>query len=153
MVTSVTKSKIVETTWKNFYDRLKANVTSVSITGPTTVTIQTYASAYNEKMFETKSNFPILIVNMPELTDVANTFRDAISEGRIDIEISATQAEAADKFIDAINTSIQGYIDTFATYGITELYCDGVSSTQNIYGKINVHVRTATWRFEVEFTR
>ena len=67
MATSVSKASIIPDIWKNFYDRIKAQVTTTTITGATTVTVQNYISSFPDELLDTKSNYPIIVVNDPKV--------------------------------------------------------------------------------------
>lgn len=153
MVT-VNKATVIENIWTNFYNRIVSQVTSVSISiSPSTVTVQNYLAAYNDKIFSTKSNYPIVIVNDPEILDESVTFRDASYSGTIEIDIYTMQAEAASKFLSDINTAIETFSDDFASVGLHKVELDDTSNDREINGQIKSHIRTATFRFTYDYTR
>lgn len=152
MVT-VNSATISQNIWKNFYDRLKSNVTSVSITGSSpTVSIQTYTAAYSDEMLDAKSNYPILIVNEPELPTDNLTFRDTNTSGTITIEVFTNQSESATKFKDKIRLAIEGYKSTFDSVGIHNVKITDEDSDMEERGKIKIHIRRVTFSFEHDYT-
>lgn len=147
----VDKTKINEDIWKAFYDRVKS-VTSVIITGNKTITIQNYVAAFPSTILDSKANYPILVVNTPELSYEGLTFRDTRVNGVIEIEIYTNQSEAADKFKDKINDAIQTYQSEFTDAGIENLQLEDDRANMIEKGAIKVHIRNVRWRFEYQFT-
>lgn len=151
---SITKSTIKSNVWKNFYDRLKDQVNSVTLSiSPGTQTIQTYAAGFNDVDFSSESNFPILLINSPRIPQEQLTIGKTQVNGTIDIEIFATNAQAADKFFDAINDAIETYKTTFASLGLKDLDLDSDDGDFVEHGNIKVHIRTAKWKFLYIFDR
>jgi hypothetical protein len=152
MTTSISKNTISENVWKNFYDLMKNNVKTVSITGPKTITVQSYVAAYSDKMLDTKSDYPILVVNTPELSYEALSFRDTLVNGTIAIEIFTIQAESADKFKDLINKTLQDNYNALQGVELDEIQLDADVSDFFERSGMKIHHRTVTWRYEFHFT-
>ena len=151
---TISKSTLVSTIWRNFYDRLKSQITLVNISiSPGSQTIQSYASSYSDIDFSSKSNFPILVVNSPRIPQEQFTFGKTQVNGTIDLEIYATNSQAADKFIDAINNAIETYKHEFADVGIKMLELDDTDNDFIEQGGIKVHIRTSRWRFVYHYDR
>ena len=154
MTTAITKSTIVNSIFKNFYNRIKDQISSVNLSvSPGSQTIQTYASSYSDIDFSSKSNFPILVVNSPRIPQEQFTFGKTQVNGTIDIEIFCTNSQAADKFLDAINNAIETYKGDYAGVGLTMLELDDTDSDFVEHGKIKVHIRTSRWRFNYKYSR
>lgn len=151
---TITKSTIVDGIYKNFYDRLKSQVTTITLSvSPGSQTIQTYASSNSDVDFSSKSNFPILVINSPRVPQEQFTFGKTVVNGNIEIEIYATNSQAADKFLGAINDAIETYKRTFAGVGLKQLELDDTGDDFAEHGKIKVHTRTARWRFKYYYDR
>ena len=65
---AISKSTIIENIWKEFYDRLKAQVISVDITGGDTITVQNYVSSFPDQLLDSKDEYPILVVETPKIS-------------------------------------------------------------------------------------
>lgn len=151
MVT-ITKDKIATLLWNTFYDKLKANVTSLTVES-NSYTIQTYASSYNDKMLDSKSNYPIIIINFPERTDKNITLRNVEADCSITIEINANSSVVADAFFDEINNVIESSTTEFLGYGIEELIFDDANDEMGERGKIKIHNRKSIWKFKYVYTK
>ena len=153
MVT-ITKSTIVSSIWRNFYDRIKSQITSVTISiSPGSQTVQTYASSYSDVNFSSKDNFPIIVINSPRIPQEQFTFGKTQVNGIIDLEVYATNSQAADKFLDAINNAIETYKGDFADLGIQMLELDDTDNDFVEHGNIKVHIRNARWKFQYKYDR
>jgi len=151
---AITKSTLVNGIYKNFYDRLKSQVTTVSLSvSPGSQTIQTYSSSYSDIDFSSKSNFPILVINSPNIPQEQFTFGKTVVNGNIEIEIYATNSQAADKFLDSINNAIETYKGTFAGVGLRMLEVDDTDSDFVEHGKIKIHIRKVKWKFLYYYSR
>lgn len=149
----ISKSTLTSTIWKNFYDRIKS-VTSVNISiSPGSQTIQTYATSYSNVDFSSKSNFPIIVINSPRIPQEQFTFKKTQVNGTIDFEVHATNPEAADKFLDAINEAIETYKYEFAQVGLVMLELDDTDDDFVEHGEIKVHIRTSRFKFNYRFDR
>jgi len=153
MTTTISKATLINNIFKNFYDRVKT-VTSVTISiSPGSQTVQTYASSYNDVDFSSKSNFPIIVINSPRIPQEQFTFGKTQVNGTIDLEVYATNSQAADKFIDAINEAIETYKTDFAGVGIQMLELDDTDDDYISHGKIGVHIRMSRWKFTYYYSR
>lgn len=153
MATNITKSTLMSTIWQNFYDRMEAEVTTVSITGVGTVTIQNYVSSFPEKKIDTKSDYPFLVVEPPTLSTESLTFGKETVKGNITIEIYTTQAESADKFLTQILDKIETYKGDLAGVGIQNLHVDSTDSDSAQRQQIKLHVRRVTFRFTWRYSK
>jgi len=150
----ITKSTIKSAIWRNFYDRIKDQITSVTLSiSPGSQTIQTYASSYSDVNFSSKDNFPILLINTPKVPQEQFTFGKTQVNGTIDIEVYCTNSQAADKFSDAINNAIETYKGDFAALGIHMLELDSTDDDFAENGNIKVHMRRSRFSFNYKFSR
>ena len=149
---SLTRSTVIQKVFENIYDRLVDNVTSVSITGPVTVTIKTYTNSFPDKPLDEKSDYPILVVNVPSLNWDNFTIKKKTARGTFTVDIYTTSSEAADKFADAISNSIETYRDDLKAVRVDFVNLDSMSADQAFRGNIKVHLRSLTFSFKYSFT-
>ena len=150
----ITKSTIKSAIWRNFYDRIKDQITSVTLSiSPGSQTIQTYASSFSDVDFSSKDNFPIILINTPKVPQEQFTFKKTQVNATIDIEVYCTNSQAADKFSDAINNAIETYKGDFADLGIHMLELDSTDDDFSENGNIKVHMRRSTFKFNYKFSR
>lgn len=150
---TISSETIVQDIWKTFYDRVKDQVTSVSITGPLTVTVQNYVSSYSDKLLSTKSNYPILVVESPNLsTDYFTAAKDKFT-GTIDLEIYTNQGESADKLMSEIIKAVETYKPTLRQSEISKTKLEDTDTDMVERGAIKIHMRRATFSFEYHYTK
>jgi hypothetical protein len=145
--TAINKSTIIENIWHNFYDRLKAQVTTTTITGSVTVTIQRYDNSYSDEDFNTKSNLPILIVETPLIDIKPLTFGKSEARGTINIEIYTTQSESADNFSSKILDAIETYKGDYAKVGLKDIQVENTDTDFVERSGIKIHVRRVRFSF------
>lgn len=150
---ALTKSTIIQKIWENIYDRLKDNVSSVSITGDVTVTIQTWTGAFPEKIADSKTSYPILVVNSPEISWEDFTITKKWANGIFTIDILTTQSEAADKFLDAIIESIETYRDDMIGVNVRFINLEDTDSDHFSRGAFTIHSRSCIFSFKCAFTK
>jgi uncharacterized Zn finger protein len=149
----VSKSNIIENTWKEFYDRVKAQVLSTSITGSVTVTVQNYVSSFPDQLIDSKSEYPIIVVETPNFSGEVFTIGKDKLAGTIKIEIYATQAEAADKLFSQVIDSIETYKRELREAGLTMVKLDDTDSDHISRDKINIHTRMAQFKFSFQYVK
>ena len=151
---ALTKSTVLKNAWTNIYDRMVANVKTVTLTDTATSTVVTYTGSFPDKELDTKASYPILVVNPPEvLWDEFTLTRKEVT-GNITIDIFTTKQESADSFLDAIINSIETYRDTLKdTYLMDWVNLEGTDYANNIRGKMKVHMRSCTFGFKFRFTK
>jgi len=151
-LTALSKNNIIQTVFQNIFDRLESDVTSVNITGSTTVTIKTYTNSFPDKNIDAKGDYPILIVNSPDINWENFTIRKKWANGTFAVDILTTQREAGDKFIDAIMDSIETYRDDLKTVGMHFVNLENSSYDTFFRGGFKVHFRSASFSFKYIFT-
>ena len=148
-MTALTKSTVLKNAWTNVYDRMVSNVTSVTLTDSSTSTIQTYTNSFPDKKIDGKSNYPILVVNSPELSWEDFTLTKKQVNGTITIDVYTTKLESADLFLDAIIESIETYRNTLGnTYGMVWVNLESTDYDQFMRGKMKIHMRSCTFGFK-----
>ena len=151
MVT-INKSSIIENIWKTFFDRVKAQVTSVEITSGT-ITVQNYVSSFPDQLIDSKSDYPILVVETPSLSgDFFTMTKDKI-DASISIAIYTTQAESVDKFLSKIIDTIETYKHTLRESGLSLVQLDNTDSDMVKRDAIKIHMRQATFKFKFHYTK
>jgi hypothetical protein len=147
----VVKSTVDSDIWRLFYDRIKAQVTSVSITGPATITIQNYGSDFPDNLIDKSSEYPILLVEDPELPAERETLGRDKMNGSIKATIFTTQKEAASKFISAIRTAIETYRPTLFANNITDVFPQSTMYDNVRRGQIKIHMKSITFNFKFRY--
>jgi len=150
---SVSKSTRAEDIWKLFHDRLVSQVTSVTIAGSTTVTIQRVDSSYNDSDFGSKSNFPIITIETPIFEDTNLTLSKEKTTGKITVEVYTTQAESAEKFSSSILNAVETYKTILSDNGLKNVHGSLTDSDFAEHGKIKVHVRRMDFSFDFFYTK
>ena len=151
---ALTKSTVSAAVFGNIYDRISTNVTSVTLSDSTTSTIQTYTASFPDKEMDTKSNYPICVINTPSLSWENFSLTKKQVVGTFDIDIYTTKAESADLFSDAIINSIETYRFTLGnTDKMVWVNLESTDYDSVMRGKIKVHVKSCTFSFNFKFTK
>ena len=131
-----------------------STVTAVTLSDSTTSTIQTSTSSFPDQDIDTKSKYPILVVESPNLSWEDFTLTKKNINGTFTIEIYTTKSESADLFLDSIINSIETYRDTLShTYQVTFVNVENTEYDQVMRGKMKVHMRSVTFGFKYKFTK
>ncbi|GAF97384.1 unnamed protein product [marine sediment metagenome] len=150
---ALSKNTVVTGVWELIYDRM-ADVKSVTLSDATTSTIQTYTGAFPDKDIDTKSKYPICVINSPELSWEEFTLTKKQVNGTFAVDIYTTKAETADLFIDAIIDSIETYRETLGnTHGMIFVNLESTDYDNVMRGKIKIHMRSCTFGFKYKFTK
>jgi len=70
MVT-INKATLSSNVWETFYDRILANVTSVTLSDSTTRTVKTVTGSFPDKAVDSDkptSDYPIIVINTPTIS-------------------------------------------------------------------------------------
>lgn len=114
----VTKSEIRDEIYNLIRDRLVSQVKSVTLINSSTITIKNYYNEWNTNRIKTTSDLPIMIIEPPKFINEQLTFKKGKYSGTITISIYSKQKEAALKFIDKVDTSLDAYRRTLKSFGI-----------------------------------
>ncbi|RLD42761.1 MAG: hypothetical protein DRI86_11095 [Bacteroidetes bacterium] len=128
-------------------------VSSVTLSDSTIQTIKFYSAAFPDREFDTKSDYPILIVNSPDIDWEDFTFTKKWLNGTITIDIFTTKAEAADLFIDAIINTIETNRKELRDAGLVYINLESTSKDEFFRGKMKIHVKSCTFSFRYVFTK
>lgn len=150
---AINKSTIQTNVWEAIYDRINSEVTSVTLSDFSTVTRQSLNRSFPDVSNESKSDYPIIVLPAVTISWSDFTFKKKSVEGRFEIEVYATKAEAADRFLDKVIDSIETYRPTLYGLGLTNINLEDTNEDQAFRGSFKVHLRTATFSFKYKFTK
>jgi len=143
MVT-INNSNLISGVFETLYDLLDANVTDPNAPPSRKWIFSTYPG--NE--IDTKSDFPIIIINPPNYTWQNFTITKKWAEYEVEIDIYSTKAEQADKLLDEILNVLETNRTALGADGIIKYKVIGTSSSTVKNGEIRVHIRTGTIQFK-----
>jgi hypothetical protein len=152
MVT-INKANIVANIWETVKDAITSGVTTVTLADATTQTIQTYTSSFPDKVADTKTSYPIIVINPVDLNWTDLTFTRKRANGTFEIEVYATKSEAADLFLDKIIDTIETNRDDLRSLGVSFTNLDSTRTDEVFRGQIKVHIRTARFTFKFTFDK
>jgi len=150
---SISKSTYETDIWKLIYDRVKAQVTSVTLTDSSTQTIQIYTTSFPDKQIDSESDYPVLIVDPLELKWTDFTLTKKQVEGSFTIDIYTTKSESADRFRQVIIDSIETYRPTLKGLGMDFVNLSSTNSDEAMRGGFKVHLRSCIFSFNWRFTK
>ena len=142
---AVTKEKIYEEVYKEFYDLIKA------INGFSLIVYP----AFSENVKDAKADYPQVVINSPDIDWKQFTQSKNITDGTIDIEIYTTTAKDTDVKASAVNNKIEISKTTLASAGLQKVFLESSTSDNVFHGKIKVFIKTLafTYKFTSAKTR
>ncbi len=151
-------STSIETIWETFRDRLSSEVTSVTIDdkgvpNSKIITIQSTWSTFPNQLIDTKSKYPILVVETPTITSQYHTAKRDELLGNITIDIYCTNAPSADKFMSQVYSAIETYKHTLSQAGIEQVHLESSDSDSAQRDGFMAHIRTLTFSFKAHFNK
>ena len=154
MVT-VSKNTLSKNIWQNFYQLISDNVKTVTVNaksgGTSTIRVKRYTSSNSDIALDSKNDYPIIVINTPEIEYSALTFKKTMVTGAITVEVYVPNSEASTAFIDLINSTIQSNLSDLWDVELEELYLDDSASSSFERGSLKIHQKQVTWRFEYIF--
>jgi len=151
----IKKATLSSNVWENFYDRIKAQVTSVSNSDCTIRNVQTVTSSFPDQEIDNKDAYPIIVIETPTISwDGPATFSLTKKKAliSINIEVFDSKSESAEKLLDSVNNAIETYRNDLKDLGLRFVKLDSTDSDEVFRGKIKVHIRRVTWTMEFVFT-
>ena len=138
MVTSVLKASAIENIYKNFYDLVNAITNFSGIVYP----------AFPYKVIDDKADYPIVVINSPEISWDTFTFGLNLLEGSIDIDIYTTSAKTTDEYSSDVSNQIETSKDTLADNGLRQVHLTSTNTDSASHGKIRVHLKTLNFDYK-----
>lgn len=139
----ISKSSVIENIFKNFYDLVSA------ITGFSTIVYP----AFPDITMDQKSDYPIIIINSPEISWDTLTFGKSLLEGSLTIDIYTTSAKTSDQYTSDISDKIETSKYTLAGVGLRQINLSGTTTDMAEHGKIKVHLKSLTFGYKFYFTK
>ena len=154
MVT-INKATLSSNVWETFYDRIKTQVTSVTLSDSSSRSVQTWTGSFPDSEFDNRDAYPIIVIETPTISwadspTLTMTKKKAMIN--IMIEIYDSKSESAELLLDAVNNAIETYRASLKDLGLDFVKQEMTDSDEVFRGKIKVHVRRTTWSMEYNFT-
>lgn len=147
MTNTISKESIIPDIWENFYNRIKDQVTIVFLNFGKDITIQNYVSSFPDQLIDTKSEYPIVVVNDPKVPTEPLTVGKTRIDGTIEVEVYTNQAESASKFLSLIINAIETYKGDLSSVLIKNVEVIDTNQDSATRGKIKLHKRSVTFSF------
>lgn len=148
---AITKATVSQGVWKNFFDTINGNVTTVTATDSSTHEAH-YSASFPDKVADTKSSYPIVLIESPNLIWERFTLSKQWVNGTIDLSIFSTKAEVIDKMTDDVINLIETARGTFADLGLKFVKLESTSKDEFFRGQIKVHMKTISFSWRYIFT-
>ena len=142
MIATVNKETILKNVFKNFYDLVTA------ISGFSTIVWPTFP----DNVLDAKGDYPVIVVNSPEISWEPFTLTKNVLEGTIAIDIFTNTPSETDTKTDSINDKIETSKKTLADVGLRQVNLDSTSTDMASQGKIKVHLKTIIFNYKFYFT-
>ena len=134
-----------------FYDRIKAQITSVTLTDGSIVTVKTVSFAFPDKDIMDKTDFPIVVIDNSDASDETLVYGKREITNRLIIECVATSTETLSRLLSAIYDTIRTNGKTFFDSGVTNIEFIDKDSESDLMGGLKV--RRGMLTFEVTWRR
>ena len=144
---TVNKASIIPDVWKNFRDRIKDQVTTVTITGAAEYTVSNVISSFPDTILDSKSNYPIIVVEDPKTPTDTFTAKKTQIIGSIKIGVYANQSESASKLLSQAINAIETYKGDLSKVGIRKIEITDTNQDFFNRDKIKVHYREVIFDF------
>jgi hypothetical protein len=150
---TISKSSIETEIFTLIHDRIESNVTSVTNTDTSTQTIQTYTSSFPDKQIDTKTSYPICVINPIEMNWTDFTLTKKQVNGTFSIDIYTTKSESADRFRQKIIDSIETYRRTLKQNGMDRVNLESSTNDEANRGGFKVHLRSCNFSFNYKMNK
>ncbi len=135
---AVTKSTVLENIFKEFYDLV------VAISGFTSIVYPVFP----EVVKDASADYPIVVIDSPNVAWDTFTFGKNMLEGTIDIEIYTTTPKDTDVKASTVNDKIELSKFTLASAGLQRVILESTTSDMIPHGKIKIHIKTLTFAYK-----
>jgi len=135
---TVTKATVISDVYKEFYDLV------VAITGFSTMVYP----AFPDKVKDAAGDYPIVVIESPEISWNTFTFGKNLLEGTISIDIYTTTAKDTDVKASAVNNKIELSKTTLAGAGLRQVHLESTTSDMVPHGEIKVYIKTLTFTYK-----
>ena len=143
MTTAIDKSTILSNIYKNIYDLV------VAISGFTTIVYPTFPDVVKDS----KDDYPIVIINSPEIDWSTFTFGKGIVEGEIMVDIYTNTPSETDSKASAVSNKIETSKYTLAKVGLKDINLSRTSSDNVNTGKIKIFIKSLPFTFKYYYTK
>lgn len=150
---TISKATIATDSWQTIFDRLESEVTTVTTDASVVFTIQTRSSSFPDSQIDTKSSYPILILEPLSLTWENFTLTKKSAKGRFTIDVYCTNSEATDLFLDKVINAIETHRTTLFGLGMYIVQLEDTSYDSVMRNGFKVHRRGATFSFRIDWTK
>jgi hypothetical protein len=134
-----------------FYDRISSQITSVTLTNGSIVTVKTVSFAFPDKDIMDKTDFPIIVIDNSDASDETLVYGKTEITNRLIIECVATSTEALSILMSTIYDTIKTNTSTFFASGVTKISLIDKDSESDLMGGLKV--RRGMLSFEVTWRR
>ena len=138
MAVTISKTTVIENIYKNFYDLV------VAISGFSTIVYPTYPDIE----IDSKSDYPFVIIESPELEWTKFTFGKGVVEGTISISIYTNTPKDSDQKASKVSNKIEISKHDLADVGLKQVNLTSTSSDMAPHGKIKVYLKTLTFSYK-----
>lgn len=153
--TTVEKLTKEPNVWKNFSDLMKDQVKTVvtSLADVGTATIQIYTNSYTDNEFDSKSDYPVIVINEPELPSKRLANGITQYDGSIEIDVFACQKETASRFKALIDYTIETNKHKLADAGLQMIDFGTPLGDTFMNGGLKVHMMGSIINFKLTLPR
>jgi hypothetical protein len=147
------KSTIIEDIWKNFYNSLNGNYSSINFGDGIIKTVNSISSNYPDKVFTSESSYPIVIINSPSFDSNFFSYGKRVCDGSITIEMYTLQAKTADMLLSQTLNLIETNKNSLSEVQLYNVEVQDIDNDMYERGGLKVHYRRVIFTFNFIYGR
>lgn len=144
---TVSKSTVKTDIFKEFYDIINLNVADTH----SPVRPKWIYSAFPDRDISTRSNYPVLVINSPILTETALTFKKGTYNFVISVDFYHTSSKVTDEKSDEIREAIETNKPSLAALGLSLVKLEDCPVQSIYHGSLKLHFATLTFTGKFHF--
>jgi hypothetical protein len=148
-VLGITKEKIIQDIYKSVYNRVVNNVTDPTPSART----KWWYPAFPDEDIDTTSNYPLGVINSPELVWSKATITSKYATAMVSLEIYSTKSNQLDALADQVANAMEISRATFTNENLRFVNLDSTDTSMIMRDEIKLHIKTLTFTLRYRFEK
>lgn len=149
----ITKDNIYDQVWSNFKELLKANLTNLTLSDGTIITVPRVTNSFPQNRIDDEDTYPTVVIENPNLPSDVLTSNKSQVRGSINISVYAAQSQTATKYLSQIRSIIESNKKVLSGYKIRNIDFGTNTYNQAVRGGFSVHVCSLTLEFLITYEK
>ena len=147
----ITKEKLITTIWRNFRTPVFDNIKKVTLLDGAIVNMKSVTAAFPDELRDSKSSYPVIVIEMPTLNTSQFTFGKKKVRGTIKLSLYTLQSYSADRFLEDTINLFESKIQDLADLQLFSVKVDDTDAQMISREAIKLHKRYVMFSFEYIF--